>query len=375
MLDSNESFDLYARPDGRCGIRNHLAVVSTVVCSNVVATRIADELSAEVVAHDAGCLQLGSDRQLTVDMLVGAASNPNVAAALLVGLGCEQQPPDAIVSAVRQSRLDHLTIQGSGGTSAAVRRGVDEGSRLLDGVAEIGRVSKGWRDLTIALRTSDEMPETQDIIIPAFGRLVDDLVAVGATVILPDIWSLMAEPEAVVPHMEDDEGRLRWREFANAKRELLASSGLDLETLLQSGGRHHSTERSLERIGGARISGLLEYGEAPKHPGLWIMDSPNDDLFIGAGLLAAGTHLLVHGSSRPNLYSPPILPVVKLTARASTFAAMADVYDINASAAADADGLSAQIVSTIREVIHGVKSSSERWRGQELAIPRIGATL
>ena len=375
MFQASERFDLYARPDGRCGIRNHLAIVSTVVCSNVVATKIADELSAEVIAHDAGCLQLGTDRQRTVDMLVGAASNPNVGAALLVGLGCEQQPPEALVAGVRQARLEHLTIQGSGGTGAAVERGVDEGARLIQSMAAATRIGKSWRDLTIAIRTSDELPETHEFVDPGLGAVADGLVEAGATVILAETWPLVGNPDAVAERIEDETGRSRWLELADARREALTSSGIDLETFLHTGGHAHSTERSLRRVGRGPIAGVLGYGETPPGQGLWIMDVPNDDLFVGPGLLAAGTHLLVHGSSRPNLYSPPILPVVKLTGRPSTFAAMADVYDINASAEDSVEALSARIVSIMKEVIHGMKSGSERWRGQELAIPRIGATL
>ena len=101
----------YRRPDGRIGTRNHVLVVPTVICSAVVAERIAAAAAPIAVAlpHLAGCGQLGPDMTVTHDTLAAYCGHPNVGAVLVVALGCEQ-----VVAQIwprpqtpRQARRDH----------------------------------------------------------------------------------------------------------------------------------------------------------------------------------------------------------------------------------------------------------------------------
>ena len=57
------TFQGYRRPDGRVGVRNHLLVVPTVICSSVVAERVAAAVApiGTALPHTAGCGQLGPD--------------------------------------------------------------------------------------------------------------------------------------------------------------------------------------------------------------------------------------------------------------------------------------------------------------------------
>ena len=61
----------FRRPDGRVGVRNHVLVVPTVICSAVVAERIAAAIApiGTALPHLAGCGQLGPDLQVTHDTL------------------------------------------------------------------------------------------------------------------------------------------------------------------------------------------------------------------------------------------------------------------------------------------------------------------
>ena len=61
----------YRRSDGRVGTRNHVLVVPTVICSAVVAERVAASAAPVAVAlpHLAGCGQLGPDMRVTHDTL------------------------------------------------------------------------------------------------------------------------------------------------------------------------------------------------------------------------------------------------------------------------------------------------------------------
>ena len=64
----------YKRENGTFGIRNHLLILPTSVCSSETAQRIAELVPGAVaVPH-----QLGADYLQTVKTLVGFGKNPNV---------------------------------------------------------------------------------------------------------------------------------------------------------------------------------------------------------------------------------------------------------------------------------------------------------
>ena len=92
------------RADGRVATRNYIGLLSTVNCSATVSRRIADTFTAERLApypnvdgvvaftHNTGCGM--STPSLNFDVfrrtLAGFARHANLAAVLVVGLGCER---------------------------------------------------------------------------------------------------------------------------------------------------------------------------------------------------------------------------------------------------------------------------------------------
>src|SRR5262249_9649302 len=94
----------YDRGGGRYGSRNYIAIISTVNCSASVSKYISERFHATdllkrypnvdgvvAITHKAGCaMQYGGDDHRQLDRtLAGFARHPNVAAYILVGLGCE----------------------------------------------------------------------------------------------------------------------------------------------------------------------------------------------------------------------------------------------------------------------------------------------
>ncbi len=91
----------YTRGTGYAGARNYVAVVPTVGCVNEIARRIAESVeNARPMLHHQGCCQLPPDVRTVTDVLTGVCRNPNVAAVVLVSLGCESVDAEDIVQAV-----------------------------------------------------------------------------------------------------------------------------------------------------------------------------------------------------------------------------------------------------------------------------------
>src|SRR5436189_2547312 len=134
----------YRRFDGRVGVRNHVLVVPTVICSAVVAERIAASIApiGTALPHLAGCGQLGPDLHVTHDTLAAYCRHPNVGAVIVIALGCEQLVAQYLADTARQSgKPAHIvSIQGEGGTVRATARGIEIARRLAEDVSRIERV-------------------------------------------------------------------------------------------------------------------------------------------------------------------------------------------------------------------------------------------
>src|SRR5947209_2840049 len=143
----------YDRGDGRYGTRNYLAVISTVNCSASTSKYISERFKTTdllrhypnvdgvvAITHKAGCaMQYGGPDHNQLDRtLAGFAKHPNVAAYILVGLGCETGQAVHLIEGQGLLQLNGpadkplvLTIQECGGIGKTVEAGVKALAELL----------------------------------------------------------------------------------------------------------------------------------------------------------------------------------------------------------------------------------------------------
>ena len=125
----------FVREDGRVGTRNYIAVVAASNCAAHTAEMIAGSFESAslpenidgVVAfpHGDGCGQtMGPDTDQLRRTLAGVLAHPNIAAAVILGLGCEVNQIDHYLgpNGPRSARLAGMTLQDSGGTLGALDR-------------------------------------------------------------------------------------------------------------------------------------------------------------------------------------------------------------------------------------------------------------
>ena len=94
----------YRRPDEKVGVRNHVIILPSVVCSSEVCNAIARKVKGTIsIPHPHGCAELAFDAKQTSRTLIGFGKNPNVAAVLVIGLGCEVVDSSMIASKIAES--------------------------------------------------------------------------------------------------------------------------------------------------------------------------------------------------------------------------------------------------------------------------------
>ena len=125
----------YRRPDGRPGIRNHVFVAPTVVCTNAVVDRIARAVpEVATITHPYGCtLDPVANEEMT-KVFASFAASPNVHSALFIALGCETVEPLRVVEMAKASgkRVELVTVQDEGDTELAFQKAAAIARELVE---------------------------------------------------------------------------------------------------------------------------------------------------------------------------------------------------------------------------------------------------
>ena len=89
----------YRREDGRVGVRNHVVILPVDDISNAACETVAAMIPGTLaLPHAYGRLQFGEDLDLHFRTMIGTGANPNVAAAVVIGIepGWTQRIVDGI---------------------------------------------------------------------------------------------------------------------------------------------------------------------------------------------------------------------------------------------------------------------------------------
>lgn len=353
---------VYAHPDG-IGVRSRLLVLPSVICSRLVADRIADAVPGAVSAgHDHGCAQLGADEAQTERTLASVATNPNVAGAVVVGLGCEGVQSDRLAGTLadRGVPVRELSIQGVGGSDEAVDRGVEAARELADRASRTATAALG--DLTVGVVSSDLRDSTVDHADPLIGAFVDRVVDAGGRVVVAGTERLRPHGDAAREGMNTD--------VAARYADVVEASPSRTAGLVRRAGERSFAD--LSRLWGGRpIRDVLPYGAPATHEsGVALVNAPTEFAEAATGLAAAGAHVILHATADGIPTGHPIVPVCKVTGDAETYAALAGDIDVDARTA-DADDLS----ELVGRVASGEETGAERHGLTAFAITRAGPSM
>jgi altronate dehydratase large subunit len=355
------------RDDGSVGVRDHVLVLPTVICSHVVADRIAERVEGAVsTPHDHGCAQLGADDEQTRRTLLSLAGSPNVAGTVVVGLGCEavQSADVKATLGARGVTVRELSIQEVGGTDECVERGVETARELVE-AERANRRPADLGEVTLGVVSSDLDASTVERGDPLVGGLARAVVAAGGRVVAAGSERLVAHAETARDACTENA-----REAFDALVDRHAGHPARA-TRVARFARDLSFAEATGAWGDLQIRDVLRYGERATHAeGLVVVDAPSRFAEATTALAAAGANLVVHVTGDGVLAGHPLVPVIKVTGDPGTAAALPADIDVNATAASADD-----LLETVLDVADGAESCAERHGLTQFAITRIGPSM
>jgi (2R)-sulfolactate sulfo-lyase subunit beta len=342
-MSSNRSFAGYRRENGRVGIRNHVVILPLDDISNAACEAVGNNIKGTLaIPHPYGRLQFGADLELHFRTLIGTGSNPNVAAAVVIGIepGWTDRVVDGIAKtgkpvagfAIEQNG-DLRTIAEASHTAKEFVHWASERQREECDISELWvSVKCGESDTTSGLASN-----------PTVGNAIDKLDSLGATTCFGETSELTGAEEeckqrAATPEVGEKFIRV-WKAYMNEVIEPHKTSDLSESQPTKGnieGGLTTIEEKAfgnLEKIGKrARYIDVLEPAEAPSRgPGLYYMDTSSAAAECVTLQAAAGFVVHLFPTGQGNIVGNPIEPVIKLTANPRTVRTMGEHIDLDVS--------------------------------------------
>ncbi len=392
MTTERPGFYGYRRKDGRVGTRNHVLVVPTVICSSLVAERVAAAVppSASALPHLAGCGQLGPDMRVTHETLAAYCAHPNVGAVVVIALGCEQVVAQVLAEAARAhgKPAEIVAIQSEGGTVRATEKGTAIARSFAALLAAEAREWCDVAELVLSLKCGGSDYTSGLASNPTLGRVTDRLVELGGSAVLGEIAEIMGAEHLLASRASRPETAAQLIQIITRVEGEARALGLDIRGTQPSpgnirGGLTTIEEKSLGAThkGGERapLEDVVPYAAPIRHKGLTVMDTPGLDVESVTGMVGGGAQVVVFTTGLGTPTGNPIAPVIKITGNARTARQMADNLDLEVSGIMNEtetlDAAADRLFAEVLAVASGKETAAERLGHREFAIHRRNPTI
>jgi altronate hydrolase len=382
-------FDGFARSDGRVGTRNYVAIVSTVNCSASV-SQFARERFADIrrdfpnvdgviaLTHGSGCGQVldGEDHRLLERVLAGYARHPNVAAYVVVGLGCEVNQAPAMIERHKLSLANFddqsppvITIQQAGGVRQAIEATGAAVSRLLPRANEAHRTKQPVSSLVVATNCGGSDGNSGITANPALGWAIDELVRHGGTGVLAETTEIYGAEHLLVRRARNDAVARKLLARVEWWKGHLAAHGAEMNNNPapgnKAGGLTTVIEKSLGGIakgGTTPLNEVFEYAEPITSKGFVYMDTPGHDPVSITGLVAGGANVVCFTTGLGSVFGCKPAPSLKLASNSALYRRMPDDMDIDCGVILEGESVASvgrRIFEAIVQVASGHQTKSE----------------
>ncbi len=336
-----DTFLGYRRENGRVGVRNHVVILPLDDLSNAACESVANNIKGTLVLpHPYGRLQFGADLDLYFRTLIGAGSNPNVAAAVVIGI--EPLWTNVIVEGIAKTGkpVAGFSIEQNGdlNTICNASRAAKDFVQLA---SEKQREACPLTDLWVSTKCGESDTTSGIASNPTVGNAFDKLYAKGLTLLFGETTELTGGEHLVAARCRTPELRAKFQAMFDRYMAVVeAHKTSDLSDSQPTkgnieGGLTTIEEKALgniQKIGKkCVIDGVLDKAEAPTGPGLWFMDSSSAAAEMVTLCAAAGFVVHTFPTGQCNVIGNPILPVIKICANPRTIRTMREHIDVDVS--------------------------------------------
>jgi (2R)-sulfolactate sulfo-lyase subunit beta len=373
----------FRRPDGKVGIRNHVVVLPVDDLSNAAAEAVAKVVPGTLaLPHAYGRLQFGDDLELTFRTLIGTGANPNVAAAVVIGI--EPNWTNRVVEGIAKTGkpVVGIAIEGKGDL-----RVIEEASRIaqqfLQDACEISREPIDRAEIMLSIKCGESDTTSGLGSCPTTAEAVDRWVEAGGTVLFGETSELTGGEHLIAERCIDNTCRGKFQTLYDDYLAMIEATGANLLGSQPTqgniiGGLSTIEEKAMGNIaktGTKLVVDALRPAEAPVRSGLNFMDTSSAAAECITLMAAGGAVLHLFPTGQGNVIGNPIEPVIKITANPHTVRSMAEHVDLDVSGLLTLEyGLSEagdQLMDVCDRVINGRLTCAEALGHREFVFTKL----
>ncbi len=338
---TNLTVNAWRRENGRVGVRNHVAILPVDDISNAACEAVANNIKGcMALPHAYGRLQFGADLDLHFRTLIGTGSNPNVAAAVVIGI--EPSWTKTIADGIRETGkpVVEFSIEQNGdiNTIAAASR---EAQRLVQWASEQQKEPCPLSDLWISTKCGESDTTTGLSSCPTVGNMYDKLIPQGIYGCFGETSEItgaehICQRRAVSPEVGEKFKQI-WQAYTDEV--ILAHQTNDLSDSQPTkgnilGGLSTIEEKALgnlEKIGrNVTYIDAMGPAEVPSRgPGLYFMDTSSAAAECVTLMAAGGYVIHTFPTGQGNVVGNPIVPVIKISGNPRTLRTMGEHIDLD----------------------------------------------
>lgn len=386
-------FQGYLRENGQAATRNEIWIIPTVGCVNGVAQALASQSQDLCVgtlegiyalSHPYGCSQMGDDHARTRKLLSALCRHPNAGGVLVLGLGCENNTIESFQQELGEfdpARVKFLVCQ-------QVKDEMAEGRRLIEELAaycgEFRRRSLPLSKLVAGMKCGGSDGLSGITANPTVGAFSDQLIACGGSSILTEVPEMFGAEQLLLNRCRDKRTFEEAVAMINGFKQYFTAHGQVVyenpSPGNKAGGITTLEDKSLgcvQKGGTAPVSGVLEYGDSIRTPGLNLLYGPGNDLVSTTALTAAGAQLILFTTGRGTPFGAPV-PTIKIATNDCLSVGKNGWIDFSAGPVAEGEPVTQAAERLLRYVIKvasGEKTAADRCGFREIAIFKDGVTM
>jgi len=378
----------WKRADGQAGTRNYVAVIPSVFCANTTAEKIASRVDGAIcLRHPVGCSQVGFDFELSARTLIAMGSHPNLAAVLVLGLGCERLKPQELYEGIKRTGkpVEMLIIQDEGGSTPTVEKGARILADMAKNAAGLKREECDISQLIVALKCGGTDATSGISANPTLGVMCDILCSNGGSAILSELNELISTEDMLASRAINKEVEKKIYQAIYEIEEVLRS-GCDerfpgRNELISPGNFQGGVSSIVEKaLGGVHKSGsspivdVLDYAIRPDKDkkGMFLMKYESQDGEVVTGMVGCGAQVVAFTTGRGNPTGFPFVPVIKVTGNDKSFRKMKDDMDYNTGAIISGEmsikEMGEDFLKMVLRVASGERVKAEILGGDELFV-------
>lgn len=313
----------YERTDGQIGIRNKILIISVDECCDGIARKIGEVSKNSVILTNWYTCMLGGNEE-TFNQMIAVGKSPNVAAVLVLAMGCGSILPEQIANPIANTGklVKYLTCQKEGGSKKTIEKGREILKNMDIYINSLVPQKFPLSKLIIGVKCGGSDTSSGIASNPSVGKMVDTFVDMGGICIGGELFELIGCEKILTKRAINDKVKEKILTLIDNEKKRWSVEGTDIETMSignSIGGLTTIEEKSLgalHKMGHKPIQDVLQINkdfiDRPTNSGFYLSEVTMLCGGAGVNYAALGAHIIVWTSGAAG-FNNPVVPVIRVS--------------------------------------------------------------